>query len=77
MLSPSEGLGIDLDEAFAANPGATVVAALGYLSARSCVKPNAGAFRERLLEWLPGKLGGLTLGRIRLTSTAEIYMQLR
>jgi hypothetical protein len=74
IFSPSSSLEIDLDECFAANAGATVVAALGYLSARCCVTARACAFRERLLEWLPGHLDNVTLGRIRLGYVAEIYM---
>jgi hypothetical protein len=74
IFSPSSTLGIDLDECFKANSGATVVSALGYLSARSCVTRRACAFRERLLEWLPGHLEEVTLGRIRLGYIAEIYM---
>ncbi|MDR3513048.1 MAG: hypothetical protein P4L73_15530 [Caulobacteraceae bacterium] len=74
IFSPSSALDINLDECLAANAGATVVAALGYLSVRCCVTPRAGAFRERLLEWLPGKLDNVTLGRTRLGYTAEVYM---
>jgi hypothetical protein len=74
IFSPSSTLEINLDECFAHNSGATVIAALGYLSARICVTERACAFRERLLEWLPGKLDDLTLGRIRLAYVAEIYM---
>jgi hypothetical protein len=74
FFSPSSTLEIDLDECYAANPGATVIAALGYLSARCCVTERACAFRERLLEWLPGKMDDITLGRIRLSFAAEVYM---
>ncbi len=74
VFSPTSTLEINLDECFAANPGATVIAALGYLSARVCVTDRACAFRERLLEWLPGKLDNMTLGRMRLAYTAEVYM---
>jgi hypothetical protein len=74
IFGPSSTLEINLDECYAANAGATVVAALGYLSARFVVEPRACAFRERLLEWLPGKLTEMTLGRIRLGFAAEIYM---
>jgi hypothetical protein len=74
IFSPTSPLGIDLDECFAANPGATVIAALGYISARCCVTQRAGAFRERVLDWLPGRLDNVTLGRIRLGYLAEVYM---
>jgi hypothetical protein len=74
IFGPSSTLEINLDECYAANPGATVVAALGYLSARFVVEERACAFRERLLEWLPGKLSDMTLGRIRLSFAAEVYM---
>jgi hypothetical protein len=74
IFSPSSGMGLDLDEWFRANPGATVIAVLGYLSMRCCVTAKGGAFRERLLEWLPGRLEDITLGRFRLSYVAEIYM---
>ena len=74
IFSPTSTLEVDLDECFQANPGATVVAVLGYLSARVCVTPRACAFRERALEWLPGHLDNFTLGRIRLGYMAEVYM---
>jgi hypothetical protein len=74
FYSPSSALEINLDECFAANPGLTVVAVLGYLSARVCVTPRGCAFRERALEWLPGRLENFTLGRIRLGYMAEVYM---
>lgn len=74
IFGPSSTLEIDLDQCYAANPGATVVAALGYLSARFYVTERGCAFRERLLDWLPGKLEDMTLGRIRLAFIAEIYM---
>jgi hypothetical protein len=74
IFGPSSTLEINLDECYAANAGATVVAALGYLSARFVVDERACAFRERLLDWLPGKLNDITLGRIRLGFAAEIYM---
>lgn len=74
IFSPSGTLEIDLDECFRANPGATVVGVLGYLSARVCVTQRGCAFRERALEWLPGHLDNFTLGRIRLGYAAEVYM---
>lgn len=74
FYSPSSTLEINLDECLAANAGATVVAALGYLSARFSVTAKACAFREHLLEWLPGKMDNVTLGRMRLGYAAEVYM---
>lgn len=74
FFSPSSTLDIDLDECMRANPGATVVATLGYLSARFIVTAKACAFRERILEWLPGKMDNVTLGRVRLAYAAEVYM---
>jgi hypothetical protein len=74
FFSPSSSLDINLDECMSANSGATVIAALGYLSARICVTEKACAFRERLLEWLPGKMDNVTLGRMRLGYAAEVYM---
>jgi hypothetical protein len=74
IFSPSSTLDIDLEECFGANAGVTVVAVLAYLSARCVVTARACAFRERMLEWLPGHLETFTLGRIRLGYLAEVYM---
>jgi hypothetical protein len=72
-LSPSSLSQVNFDESLKISHAATVLAALGYLSARICVTPRACALREQLLEWLPGKLDDLTLGLTPLQRVTEVY----
>jgi hypothetical protein len=72
--SPASPIGINLDACFKINGLATLVASIGWLAARNCVAPEAVALRDRLLEWLPGKLAGLNLGGMQLTFAADSYM---
>lgn len=72
--SPASDIGIDLDSCFRLNGIATLIAAIGFLAARTCVAPNAVDLRERILEWLPGKLGAINLGGIQLAFAADSYM---
>ena len=74
LSSPAEGLPVDLDALFAANPALTLVAALGWLGNRYCVTAPAGEARERLLAWLPGKLDRLSFGGLRLAHLPDVYM---
>ncbi len=74
LCSPSEALEVDLDACFAANPALTLVAVLGWLGNRYCVTPQAGRFRERLLDWAPGRLARLGFGGLRLAHLADVYM---
>ncbi len=74
LTSPSSKLGFDLDACFETNPGLTLVAALGYLGGRFCVTPEAGALRERLLRWAPGRLDRIKLGSLRLSYLPDVYM---
>ena len=50
------------------------MAALGYLGGRFCVTPEAGALRERLLRWAPGRLDRIKLGSLRLSYLPDVYM---
>ncbi|HKT52866.1 MAG TPA: hypothetical protein VJP88_00325 [Caulobacteraceae bacterium] len=72
-FSPSSLSKINFDECLKVSHAATVLAALGYLSARVCVTAQACAFRDQMLEWLPGKLEGVTLGATPLQRVTEIY----
>ena len=73
VFSPS-GFRFDLDECFRANPAATTVAFLNYLGTRYCFTEPEFAFREHILEWLPGKMNDVTLGDITLQRLVEPYM---
>lgn len=74
FYSPSSNLNLNLDQAFKMNGLATVVALLGYLASRSCITENANAFRDRALEWLPGKLAAYTFGVRQLGFASDVYM---
>src|SRR5262245_21310636 len=52
----------------------TAVAFLNYIGSRYVFWPRAFDFRERLLEWLPGRLGAIKLGGLTLSRLPEIYM---
>lgn len=74
VYSPSSTLNIDFEACLAANPSGTALAVLGYLSARVCATARACDFRERMLEWLPGRFGDVALGALSLQFIAEPYM---
>jgi hypothetical protein len=74
VYSPSSTLQIDFEACLKSNPGGTTLAVLGYLSARVCATERAGAFRERMLEWLPGRFDNVALGALSLQFIAEPYM---
>jgi hypothetical protein len=73
VFSPS-GFRFDLEECFRASPAATAVACLNYLGTRYCFTEPELEFRERILEWLPGKLEQVTLGDITLQRLVEPFM---
>jgi len=74
LFMPSSSImDINFDESLGANRAATIVALIAYLSARICVTPRACAFRERMLKWLPGKFGDVTLGTVLIQKLTEPY----
>jgi hypothetical protein len=73
FMPASSIMEINFDESIGVNRAATVVALLAYLSARICVTPRACAFRERMLKWLPGKFGDVTLGTVLIQKMTEPY----
>ncbi|HEX4196367.1 MAG TPA: hypothetical protein VHZ26_02905 [Caulobacteraceae bacterium] len=73
LFNPSSTLDVNFDECIAANRPATIVALIAYLSARICVEPRACAFRERMLQWLPGRFAEVTLGTIPLQKMTEPF----
>jgi hypothetical protein len=74
FFSPSADVAINFDECAQANGVGTIIALLGYLAARSCISENAVALRDRILEWLPGKMDGVHLGAMQLSFVTEGYM---
>lgn len=53
---------------------ATCVAALNFVASRYCFSTNAYDLRERLLEWLPGRLANIELKHVRPDKLVEPYM---
>jgi hypothetical protein len=74
IFSAAAGMDLNLDEAMRADAPATIGAALGYLGARFVLTDAGHAFRERLLEWLPARLGEVKLGDLALQNLASPYM---
>ena len=64
----------DIEALWRADPAAATLAFLHYLGARSVLRSEAAKLRERLLEWLPERLGPLRLGVASLSRLPEIYM---
>jgi hypothetical protein len=74
LFSAAAGMSMNLDECLAADAPAAISAFLGYLGTRFAFTDQGSAFRERLLEWLPGRMSGVKLGDIALQAIASPYM---
>jgi hypothetical protein len=74
LYSAAAGMGVNLDEAASADPPTAIGAALGYLATRFCFTDAGHALRERLVEWLPPRLGQVKLGGLALQGLASPYM---
>ncbi len=74
VLSTNTRFDVDLDQWWQANSAAAATAFLHFVGARTLLRPRAFALRERLLEWLPGRLDEVRLGTISLSKAAEPYM---
>ena len=73
LFNPSSTLDVNFEECIAANRPATIVALIAYLSARICVEPRACSFREKMLQWLPGRFAEVTLGTVPLQKMTEPF----
>jgi hypothetical protein len=73
LFNPSSVMDVNFEECIGVNRAATVVALIAYLSARICVEPRACGFREKMLQWLPGRFGDLTLGTVPLQKMTEPF----
>jgi HMW1C N-terminal/HMW1 domain 2 len=73
LFNPSSTMDVNFEECIAVNRPATVVALIAYLSARICVEPRACAFREKMLQWLPGRFAEVTLGTVPLQKMTEPF----
>ena len=74
LFSGAAGMNLSLEEAMTADAAVTMGGLLGILGTRFCFTEGAHAFREKVLEWLPGRLGGVQLGQIALQTIASPYM---
>jgi hypothetical protein len=73
LFNPSSTMDVNFEECIAVNRPATIVALIAYLSARICVEPRACAFREKMLQWLPGRFADVTLGTVPLQKMTEPF----
>ena len=73
LFNPSSAMDVNFEECIAVNRPATIVALIAYLSARICVEPRACAFREKMLQWLPGRFAEVTLGTVPLQKMTEPF----
>jgi hypothetical protein len=74
LMSMNTTLIIDFEQFWRAQPVASALAFLQYISSRYVFSPRAFDFRERLLEWIPDKLDEVKLGSLILSRLPEIYM---
>lgn len=74
VFSMASGFDVDFDTWWRGNRLAVATAFLHYLGARTVFRARAFDLRERLLEWLPERLGDIKLGVVSLSKAPEIYM---
>lgn len=74
IFSPGSSQSIEFEQCLNANRSVAAAAFLHYLGTRYCFTERSFQFRERLLEWLPGKLGNVKLGNLSLRKMVEPYM---
>ena len=74
LFSPRADFNISFEKTLAANPHMSAIAFLNFLGTRYCFTERTHDFRERLLEWLPGRLNEVQLGPIVLRNIAEPFM---
>ena len=64
----------DLEQSWRADPAQTALALLHYISSRHFYDARSHQFRERILRWLPQRLGIIRLGALTLRHAHSIYM---
>ena len=74
LFSPRADFNISFEKILQANPHMSAIAFLNFLGTRYCFTERSHDFRERLLEWLPGRLNDVQLGPIVLRNIAEPFM---
>lgn len=73
LLGADTLIKVDFDRFWAADRPAAAAAFLNYLGSRYVFAPRAFAFRERLLEWLPERLGEVRLDAMSLSRVHEFF----
>lgn len=74
LFSMNSFVNVDFDQFWRANPVGSAIAFLNYISSRYVYSRRAFEFRERLLEWIPARLGEVKLGSMALSRLPEVYM---
>jgi hypothetical protein len=65
---------VDFDRFWRTNRVASAIAFFNYISSRYVFSRRAFEFRERLLEWMPERLGEVKFGSMTLARLPEVYM---
>lgn len=74
IRSMNSRIPVNFDEYVRANGVGALLSFLNYISSRYVFWPRSFDFRERLLEWIPGRLDQVKLGGMTLARLPEIYM---
>ncbi len=74
LLTLNSSINVDLDKFWRASRTGSAIAFLNYVSSRYVFSERAFEFRERLLEWIPDRLGEVNLGTVTLARVPEFYM---
>ena len=74
LRSMNSRIHANLEDYWKVSSVGTALAFLHYVGSRYVFWPPAFEFRERILEWLPGRLGPIKLGALTLARLPEITM---
>jgi hypothetical protein len=74
VLTMNSFVSVDFDRFWRTNRVASAIAFFNYISSRYVFSRRAFEFRERLLEWMPERLGEVKFGGMTLARLPEVYM---
>jgi hypothetical protein len=74
LLTMNSQINVDFDNFWRADAVASAIAFFNYISSRYVFSRRAFEFRERLLEWIPARLGDVKLGSMTLARIPEVFM---
>jgi HMW1 domain 2/HMW1C N-terminal len=74
VLTMNSFVNVDFDRFWQTNRVASAIAFFNYISSRCVFSRRAFEFRERLLEWMPQRLGEVKFGSMTLGRLPEVYM---